>query len=84
MDALREMVRRELPASIYRCKGIVYVADVPERRGVLQVVGRRADVALHDEWGDRMPRTQVVAIGAPDAIDGRELQALFDSCVAPD
>ncbi len=82
LDALREMVRRELPASIYRCKGIVYAAEAPERRAVLQVVGRRTDVALQDEWGDRTPRTQIVALGAPDSIDAEDLRKRFDACVS--
>lgn len=82
LEALRQMAKK-LPRTIYRCKGIVYVADAVDRRAVLQVVGRRADVALHDEWGNRMPRTQIVAIGAPGAISSGELHALFESCVAP-
>ena len=82
IEALREMVRRELPASVYRCKEIVYVADAPERRAVLQVVGRRMDVALVDEWGGRKPRTQLVAIGAPGSIDAEERRKRFDACVS--
>ena len=76
------MVRRELPASVYRCKGIVFTADAPERRAVLQVVGRRTEVALQDEWGDSTPRTQIVAIGAPDGIDADALRAQFDACIS--
>ena len=41
LEVLRQMVRRELPASIYRCKGIVFSADSPDKRLALQVVGRR-------------------------------------------
>ena len=82
IEALRQMVRRELPASIYRCKGIVYIADAPERRAVLQAVGRRVDVALLDEWNGRMPRTQIVAIGAAGSIDAEDLKKRFDACVS--
>ena len=32
LEALRKMVQRELPASIYRCKGIVYATDFPGKR----------------------------------------------------
>jgi G3E family GTPase len=80
IDALRG-VAKKLPGSIYRCKGIVYTTDDPERRGVLQVVGRRADVALHDGWGDRKRRTQIVAIGAAGSIDADDLQERFEACV---
>ncbi len=79
LEALRQMVRRELPASIYRCKGIVYAADYPDRRLTLQVVGRRTEIYELDEWGERTRRTQIVAIGAP--IDAQELSDRFESCI---
>jgi hypothetical protein len=70
---LREMVRRELPASIYRCKGIVYAADSPDMRLTLQAVGRRTEIHELGEWGERTPRTQIVAIGAPGGINAEAL-----------
>ena len=82
LDALREMVRRELPASIYRCKGIVFAADSPDKRVALQTVGRRTEISELDEWGQRRPRTQIVAIGAPGGIDAQELSNKFDTCIA--
>lgn len=81
IEALRLMVKRELPASIYRCKGIIYAADNPDRRMVLQVVGRRADVSLDEEWGDRQPHTQIVAIGTPGGINEKELTGQFNACI---
>jgi G3E family GTPase len=81
LEALREMVKKKLPSNIYRCKGVVYAADAPDRRAVLQVVGRRADVALDDEWGERSPRTQIVAIGAPGSIDAQALTEQFEACL---
>ena len=81
LDALRESMRR-LPGSIYRAKGVVHSADAPERRAVLQVVGRRVDISLHEEWGDRAPRTQIVAIGAVGAVDPNALEATVTSCIS--
>jgi arylsulfatase len=52
------------------CKGGIYSADAPEQRAVWQVVGTRVDIALANEWGDRPPRTRIVAIGAHRALDG--------------
>jgi G3E family GTPase len=37
LEALREMAKK-LAGNIYSCKGVVYAADAPERRAVLQVV----------------------------------------------
>ena len=82
IEALRQMVRRDLPESIYRCKGIVYVADAPQRRAVLQAVGRRVDIALLDEWNGRKPQTRIVAIGAPGSIDAEDLRRRFDACLS--
>ena len=81
LETLRQMVRKELPASVYRCKGIVFAADSPDKRIALQIVGRRTEISELDEWGDRTPRTQIVAIGS--AIDPQELTDKFDACVKP-
>jgi G3E family GTPase len=78
LEALREMVRKELPASIYRCKGIVYTTEFPDKRLTLQAVGRRTEIYELDEWGDRKPRTQIVAIGS--TIDAQELSNKFEAC----
>jgi len=68
LEALRAAASK-LPANIYRAKGVVYSSDAPERRAVLQVVGKRVDISLQDEWGERTPRTQIVTIGAPDGLE---------------
>ena len=70
-----------MPGNIYRCKGVVYAAEEPERRAVLQVVGRRSDVSLDEEWGDTQPRTQIVAIGAPGSIDPERIDGRFEACI---
>jgi len=81
LGALREAMRK-LPGTVYRAKGVVYAADAPERRAVLQVVGRRVDIAMQEEWGERSPRTRIVAIGAAGGIDSSLLDAAFASCVS--
>jgi len=81
LDALRQMVQRELPASVYRCKGIVFIADTPEKRFALQIVGRRTEISELDDWGNRKPHTQIVAIGESGGIDTQELRSKFDTCL---
>lgn len=78
-EHLQEMVRRKLPASLYRCKGIVYCSEAPEKRHALQAVGRRTELTPLDDWGTRPPRTRIVAIGS--GFDSRELTQLFDECL---
>lgn len=80
LEALQEKMRK-LPGTVYRAKGVIYAADAPHRRAVLQVVGRRVDISLEEEWGQRAPRTQIVAIGAAGGIDADLLESIFASCV---
>jgi G3E family GTPase len=81
LEMLRERLRK-LPGSIYRAKGVVYSTDAPLRRAVLQVVGRRVDISMQEEWGQRVPRTQIVAIGAAGTIDASLLEKTFASCIS--
>jgi G3E family GTPase len=80
LDALRETARK-LPASIYRCKGVIHSIDEPQRRAVLQVVGKRVDISLENQWADRLPRTRIVAIGGRNSVDGEVLREKFQSCI---
>jgi len=81
LERLRKMVRRDLPASVFRCKGILYSVDNPEKRVTLQIVGRRTEIYELDEWGERTPHTKIVAIGSSHEIDTDSLTALFENCV---
>jgi G3E family GTPase len=80
IEALREAASK-LPANIYRAKGVIYTADEPDRRTILQVVGRRVNISLENEWGERAPRTQIVAIGAAGAVDTEWLRKSFEQCL---
>jgi G3E family GTPase len=82
LETLREALRK-LPGSVYRAKGLVYSTDAPRRRAVLQVVGRRVDISIREEWGQRAPCTQIVAIGAAGSIDASLLETTFASCISP-
>lgn len=81
LAALTEMVKKKLPGNIYRCKGVVNTTEHPSQRAILQTVGRRSEISLEDEWGDRPPHTQIVAIGAPGSIDEVQLTSLFSNCL---
>ena len=78
--SLERMIKRELPATIYRCKGFVHIADDPTNRYVLQVVGRRLSLVADRPWGGDEPRTRVVAIAHRSVLDPARLSALFDDC----
>lgn len=80
LDALRDMVKRELPESVYRCKGIIYTSDAPDRRQALQVVGRRTQIVEIGAWDERPALNEIVAIGRD--MDRHQLTQLFDTCRA--
>jgi G3E family GTPase len=78
-DDLDHMVKRKLPGSVYRCKGIVYVSDDPGTPYVLQVVGRRTDLAPAENRKPTDSQTsEIVAIGRQ--IEPAELDELFAGC----
>lgn len=77
--ALETMVQRKLPATVYRCKGIVFTDDAPGRPLVLQIVGRRTALTELNRPAPEAQRTQIVAIGRE--IDATELDQLFAGCV---
>ena len=81
LEALRKSASK-LPASVYRCKGVVHTTEEPGRRVILQGVGKRVDIAAADEWNGRAPRTRIVVIGADDGVDDAALREVFDECWA--
>ena len=80
LKALRKVVL-ELPEAIFRAKGVIYLAEAPNRRAILQAVGTRVNVVLSDPWGDESPRTQLVFLSTPGSLDEEALQAAFDACL---
>ncbi len=71
----------ELPETIFRGKGIIYLAETPKRRAILQIVGVRITVLVGEPWDDATPETQLVFIGTPGGIDRDRLTAAFDACL---
>jgi hypothetical protein len=45
-------------------------------------VGRRTEVTVAGAWGNEVPRTRIVAIGAIEALSRFDLDAMFESCLA--
>lgn len=53
----------ELPASIYRAKGFVWLQEANTRKAIVQVAGTRVRITLGPEWGEELPATRLVFIG---------------------
>jgi G3E family GTPase len=82
-DALHELAR-QLPASVYRAKGVVRVSgrgNRPDLRGILQIVGRRADLAAGRPWQPGDGPSRLVFIGAAGRLQRRRLAALVRNCI---
>ena len=74
-------VLETLPDTVYRAKGIVYLEELPMYRIVMQMVGKRYNLRDTDRWGEELPRSEIVMIGARDGIDPETLKRAFDACV---
>ena len=55
----------------------------PERRVVVQAVGRRVDMSVGEAWGEGTPSTRIVAIGAV-VLEATGLDEAMSSCGTPD
>jgi len=80
--ALRRVLDN-LPLTIYRAKGFVFLADMPDNKGVLHVVGKRVSLSIGAPWGaDERPHTQIVVIGSHGGVDPDELGQRFEATLA--
>lgn len=78
LKAFRDALER-LPRVVYRLKGFLYAADEPERRLLVQMVGRRGTIEPIGSWSDG-PRTQLVVIAKKGGINQKDLAATFEVC----
>lgn len=76
--AALQVVFDQLPRTIYRAKGILYLSDYPEQKVILQMVGKRAALSMAGKWpDDEIPRTQFVMIASHGGLDVESLQTAF-------
>ncbi len=76
----RELIQ-SLPQTIFRAKGIVFLAEASEYKHHMHVVGHWAYTQLGDRWGSQKPRTKFVVIGEHGKLDEIALQTAFESCL---
>ena len=73
---------QSLPVNVFRSKGILYLREVPDKRVILQMTGKRVTLAKGEPWEDMLPSSQIVAIGTRDEIDRGDLDKRFSACVS--
>jgi G3E family GTPase len=64
-----QQIITHLPSTVFRMKGFVYILEEPERRTVVQLVGRRATLTPSRSWGSEGPRTRLVFISRRDTVN---------------
>jgi len=79
LPKLRQVIEN-LPGEIYRAKGHVYLGEIPDKQGVLQIVGRRVSLSMGDAWHDKIPYSEIVFISSDGGIKSDELAEQLDSC----
>jgi len=80
LPAVNDAFKR-LPATIFRAKGILAIAESPERRVILQMVGRHTRLTYGEPGGREPPRTEMVLIGVPGGVDAQEVTRRFETCL---
>jgi len=68
----------EMPESILRAKGILYLADQPEKRMIFQQVGRRWSLTPEHPWSDEKPQSQIVWIGLKGEFEPENMSGLLE------
>lgn len=74
---LQEIITH-LPSTVFRMKGFIHSADEPERRTVVQLVGRRATLTPSRPWGTEEPRTRLVFISRSDTVNYPAIEQALD------
>jgi len=73
---------KELPATIFRAKGVVELAELPDSRAIVQLVGKRITITPGERWGTTARHSRIVVIGTPDGVDAAALQQSFEATIA--
>jgi len=81
LKAVRDVLKN-LPTGIFRAKGVLWIAEKPERRALLHLVGSRVQLTFGEPWGDTPPQSQLIGIGLPEAVNPDDLTQRFTACLA--
>jgi G3E family GTPase len=77
---LLQQVLSHLPKTMYRAKGFVYAVEKPHRRLVLQLVGRRATLAVNGSWAGEIPQTRLVFIVGSGTCNVSAIEHALNAC----
>ena len=69
-----------LPKSIVRVKGMIHLQEEPDRRFILQVMGKRWNLTTGISWASEKPGSRLVFIGVQGQFDPAELSLRVEEC----
>ena len=69
-----------LPESIVRVKGVIHLQEEPDRRFILQVMGKRWNLTPGISWASEKPGSRLVFIGVQGQFDPAELSLRVEEC----
>lgn len=70
-----------LPPGVARGKGVLYLADAPDRRVILQLVGKRWELQPGEPWAGAEPASRLVFIAPRGQMEGPEILASLTEAV---
>ena len=71
-----------LPKSLLRAKGVLNLAEEPERPTIYQRVGARWSYTTAEPWGDETPQTRLVFIARRGTVNIAAIQKALNGCKA--
>lgn len=80
-ERLREFLE-QLPPTLLRAKGVLWVAQDQARRQVFQRVGRRWSLQPEEAWGTQIPSSSLVLIGPKGSLNHEHFQQAFQALTA--
>ena len=72
---------KHVPKSVYRIKGFVYAAEKPYKRILLQLVGRRATIAVTGNWEEELKQTRLVFVAKKETINFKAIEGALNECI---
>lgn len=76
-----ERVLAEMPESIYRVKGFLYLSQHPDKKCTIHIVSQSIQLDCQQNWFEEEPKNQLVFIGNPDNNIDSFIKSI-DTCAA--
>lgn len=73
---------KNLPLAVYRAKGFLNLAEVPDKQVILQMVGKRVTLSKGPAWTTQGAESEIVMIAASRDFDVSTVRADFSACIA--